>query len=253
VADAMPSLLDHLRRRMLTQFRLAFTFAAVGGLAASLVQIPDWVDIAQTVNTGKLVVEIARDLGAAFVAAMVLLFALRLSTDDGVDLLRRPGRFIVLLTAGATLGTVIAFMAHACFKGAAPLPLRVPADRLLYVWLQVMLWGGLVGWLYLLSLQRLSDQTTLALLLGRRVLLERQLSSARLAVARGRVDPAMVARVLGVVHARHAQEPEHAAALLDELIRYLRLAMNRSQSDGAAANAALSAIRTQLEEHDASH
>lgn len=250
--DASPSLLDRLRQRLLAQFRLAFAFAAVGGLAASLVQIPDWVASGQGIGASALAVEIARDLAAAFVAAMVLLSALRLSTDNGVDLLRRPRRFIALLTAGATLGTLIAFLAHACFKGEAPLPMRVPADRLLYVWLQVMLWGGLVGWLYLLSLQRVSDQTTLALLLGRRALLERQLSSARLAVARGRVDPAMVARVLAAVHERHALAPEQAAALLDELIRYLRLAMNRGQSDGVAASAALIAIRTQLEEHHAS-
>ncbi|UUZ50763.1 hypothetical protein LP420_14405 [Massilia sp. B-10] len=31
-----------------------------------------------------------------------------------------------------------------------------------------MLWGGLIGWLYLLNLQRVTNQRTLAALLGRR-------------------------------------------------------------------------------------
>jgi hypothetical protein len=63
----------------------------------------------------------------------------------------------------------------------------------------------------------------------------------------------MVAQVLAAVHARHAHAPQAAAALLDELIRYLRLAMHRGQSGGGEANAALIAIRTQLEEHHAVH
>ena len=249
--DAAASLISRLRQRLGAQWRLAIVYAAGGGLAASVIQMPDWFDAAHRLLPAALALEIARDLGAVFVAATVLLLGLRLSTDNGTDLLRRPARFIFLLSAGATLATLLAFMAHACFKGEAPLPLRAPPDRLLYVWLQVMLWGGLVGWLYLLSLQRLSDQAALASLLCRRALLERQLSSARLAVARGRVDPAMVAQVLAAVHARHAHAPEQAASLLDELIRYLRLAMNRGQSDGAEANAALIAIRTQLEEQHA--
>ncbi|UUZ50762.1 hypothetical protein LP420_14400 [Massilia sp. B-10] len=40
----------------------------------------------------------------------------------------------------------------------------------------------------------------------------------------------MVARVLSVVHARYQDESASASALLDRLISYLRLAMNRRQS-----------------------
>lgn len=233
--------------------RLAILFAAGGGFAASLIQVPEWIAAGDRLGPGALGVGIARDVGAALVAAWVLMLALRLSTDNGTDLLRRPARFIGLLAAGAMLATLLSFMAHACFKGALPLPIVASPENLLYVWLQVMLWGGLVGWLYLLSLQRASDQTALAALLCRRALLERQLSSARLAVARARVDPAVVAQVLAAVQDRHTRSPERAAALLDELIRYLRLAMNRKKTDGAEAGAALNAIRTQLEEPHAIH
>lgn len=251
--DARLSLTGRLRQRLGAQLHLALAFAAGGGFAASLTQLPVWIDAAHTLHAGALALEIARDVGAVLVAALVLMFALRLATDTGAELLRRPARFIVLLTAGATLATLFAFMARACFKGDMPLPIMAPPGRLLYVWLQVMLWGALVGWLYLLSLQRVSDQAALGALLCRHALLERQLSGTRLAVARGRVDPAMVAQVLAAVHARHAHAPEQAAALLDELIRYLRLAMNRGQPGAAEAGAARQAIQTQLEEAHAVH
>ncbi len=248
MAEAHPSWFQVARRRLGSQLPQTCAFAAIGAIIGELRELPLWLERAALHDGQWLMIKLVREMSSVYLAALVMMLALRLATDNGSDLIRRPRRFLLLLLLGSSLATALAWTVYASWHdgpGASPFPLD--GSKVFDFWLQVLLWGGLIGWLYLLNLQRATDQLILASLQGRRALLSRQLAQARLGRARADIDPAMVARMLSVVHARYPGAPGEAAALLDQLISYLRLAMNRRQGDPAAPDDELAALRARLE------
>ena len=154
------------------------------------------------------------------VLGLVMMFALRNGNASGGQVARRPRRFLVVLIISATVLDV----ARGAFIPAMSIANFVEG------WLNITLWGALYGWLYIQYLQRGEDRVLLDDMLTQRALLARQLAQSQLTAARARIDPAMVAQVLREVHARYAHDPQAGAALLDQLIGYLRLALNRSRA-----------------------
>lgn len=243
----MAEWLEDRWRRLRSQWRHTLGFAAVGALIGELREVPKWMERATNQDPEWLLFTVAREGVSVFIAALIMVAALRLATDNGSDLVSRPRRFLLLLLAGSTIATTLSWSVYALMELGARGDMELKPEKVFDFWLQVLLWGGLIGWLYLLNLQRVTNQRTLAALLGRRALLARQLTHARLGKARAEVDPAMVARVLSVVHARYQDESASASALLDRLISYLRLAMNRRQSSPSDTDDELAALRAQLE------
>ena len=66
-------------------------------------------------------------------------------------------------------------------------------------------------------------------LIGKRAMLARQLAHSELLAVRAQIDPHLLVDVLREVHKSYPQQPEMAAQLLDHLISYLRMAMNRKR------------------------
>ncbi|PWF44982.1 hypothetical protein [Massilia glaciei] len=214
--------------RLRTRPTQTFGFALIGSAVALLTEVPDWIMYIERRGLDAYLRNKPSDMLAALVGGLVVTSALRMCTENGADLIRRPWKFLLLLSLGTASASIISWfvMIH-IFSSNFQSIADVPLHDFVEIWLQALLWGGLVGWLFLLSLQHADAQQRLGLLLGRRALLARQLAKARLGTARAQIDPAMVAKVLTVVHARYRDDAPSAATLLDHLISYLRLAMNR--------------------------
>ncbi|MES2324363.1 MAG: hypothetical protein V4633_19080 [Pseudomonadota bacterium] len=237
-----------LLKRLRSHARLTAGFAIIGALAAECATALEWMDRYERSGWGHIANRLPRDLMATLVGAMVIILALRMCTERAGDLVRRPLKFLGLLVLIVALGASIGWCALVLMSSGR-LPINAGAEKFYDIWMQGMLWGGMVGWMYLLSLQRAESHATLAGLLGQRVLLARQLARSRLGTARAQFDPAMVARVLSEVHERYRNDPADASALLDQLISYLRLAMNRARDErpDAAAEEALGAALSALQ------
>lgn len=158
-----------------------------------------------------------------------LFAALRGGRASPALVLRRPLRFVLVLTAASALLSWLAWAMEASIWAARPILRGQDLPDFVEGWLAIMLWGGLFGWLYLLNLQRREDRTRLNGMLAERALLARQIAQAELLAARARIDPVAVAMELRAVQARYAAVPGDGAALLDQLIGRLRLALNRGK------------------------
>lgn len=211
-------------RRLLAGFRQTLTFAAIGTLADRLMAVPQWLEPAQS---GRLAAFLHETLACAC-TALVISFAFRLCIARGSDLVRRPMRFLLLLASGTTAATMLTFAIRAALDGTSPA--ATPLPLMVSFWMETLLWGGLLGWLYLLALQRAEDQMAFTALLARRATLARQLAHARLGTARARIDPAMVAKALAEAQRRYRDNPAEGAALLDHLISDMRLALSRGRT-----------------------
>ena len=178
--------------------------------------------------------ELTLQLVVNFIVGLGVMLALSAQLAQPAQALRRPGRFVlVLAVAAAPLCWLAGAIEGSVRRGY--LRLRVPhLPDFLEGWLTIFLWGGLFSWLYLLYLQRREDRLRLDGMLAKRAVLARQLAQAELLAARALIDPVMVAGVLRKVQARYADDPAQGAALLEQLIGYLRLALNRSRRDDAA-------------------
>ncbi len=227
------------RRRLGANVRQTLAFAAIGTLTERLTQAPDWFGRGLREGWDVFLPAFMHETISCAIAALVVSVAFRLCTEKGSDLVRRPSRFLLLLLLGTSTATVLV--------GAGGLA------ELAYFWLQTFLWGGLIGWLYLLSLQHTEDQAAFAGLLARRALLARQLARNSLGTARAQVDPAMVARVLNEVQRRYQTSPAAASTLLDHLISYVRLALNRGRSDKCALASEVAMIRALVALRGAEH
>ena len=227
--DTLRGMVLCARRRVGSNYRQTLGFAAFGTVTERLTQAPQWLAAAVDQGWDQYGSTFARETAVCALSALVVSFAFRLCTERGDHLVRRPWKFCVLLLGGATMATLLWWWGSLMLGVAQP-------DTIIPFWFQTLLWGGLIGWLYLLTLQRAEDQAAFAALMARHALLARRLARSRLGVARAQVDPGMVADVLGEVHWRYADRTDAAAALLDQLIAYLRLAMHR----GPGATAAIS-------------
>jgi len=228
------------RRRLPSQRRQTLAFAGLGVLTGQLIELPEWIKESEGRGLESWLPAVAYDMLVVSFAGLLIMFGIRLFTEDGADLMRRPGKFLLLLTSITAFATALAWSLHLLIDADAAM--REAAHlrpQIFHFWMQTLLWGGLVGWLYLLNLQRTANQLALDGLLSRRVLLARQLARTRLGHARAQIDPAMVAGILSKVHVLYREDPGGASFLLDRLIAYLRLAMNRRPAELPGADMAL--------------
>lgn len=160
----------------------------------------------------------------AFISSFILITLLSASVGSGTEMVRRPVWYLLVLALGSAIAAAViwAILWRADIKHSFSLPYRLMQN-----WLTIMLFGGSFGWAAVLNIRRNEGQRALTQLLMRRSLLARQVAQARLFAARAQVDPEMVARVLSRVRNRYRADADGAGVLLDQLIDYLRLAMNR--------------------------
>lgn len=228
-----------VRRRLRAQRRQTLAFAGLGVLTGQLIELPEMIKEAEGRSLESWLGAVAYDMLLVSIAGLLIMFGIRLFTEDGADLMRRPGKFLFLLASITSFATLVAWSVHLLIVGDLMRDTAILAPQMFHFWMQTLLWGGLVGWLYLLNLQRTANQLALDGLLSRRVLLARQLARTRLGHARAQIDPAMVAGILSKVHVLYREDPVGASFLLDRLIAYLRLAMNRRPSELPGADMAL--------------
>ena len=237
-----------LLKRLTEHARLTVGFACIGAATVYGAGVLRWLDIYERRGWDVVGHRMPRELIAFLIGALILMFGLKLCTQGPGNLLRRPWKFLAALALVSAIGSGAGWCAIV-FMSAGRLPFDPGIEKIYDIWLQAMLWGGMVGWMYLLSLQRAESHARLSAMLVQRVLLARQLARSRLGAARAQFDPAMVARVLSEVHIRYRNDPVGASALLDQLISYLRLAMNRARVEApdAAAEQALHTALTALQ------
>lgn len=235
-------------KRLGEHARLTIGFACIGAATIHGTGVLRWIDIHDRHGWDVVAHRMPRELLAFLIGSLILMFGLKLCMQGHGTPLRRPWRFLASLTVMSALASGAGWSAIA-FMSAGRLPLDAGIGKFYDIWLKAMLWGGMVGWMYLLSLQRAESHAKLSAMMVQRMLLARQLAHARLGTARAQFDPAMVASVLTEVHKRYRYDPVGASALLDQLISYLRFAMNRARAevpDAAveqALQAALAALR----------
>lgn len=224
------------------RLRSSCAFALAGAANAVLSTIYRAPPFLEQYGAAALARELGQQLTVYFLAGLGMMLALRGQFSQPAQALRRPWRFLLVLALAAApvcwlSSTLLSSVHH------GQLVLRFwPLPDLLEDWLTIVLWSGLFAWLYLLYLQRRASQARLAAVLAERAMLAHQLAQAELLAARARIDPAMVAGVLRQVQARYAGDPQRGAALLDQLVGYLRLALNRGGRHDDAALRALQAL-----------
>ena len=213
-------------RRIRGNLSYTLGFALLGAVTGALNQLPSWIGRYDEMGADAFFARLPRDAAGAIAATVLLTVVLRLCTEKASDLLRRPLVFVAIMVVTTVAATWIGTSVHVAFSNGRIVG-HVNQEKLLTSWLDAMLWFGLLGWLYLLALQRAEWRVTLSGLLGRRAALGRQLAHTRLGTVRAQVDPAEVARVLVEVRTAYRADPSAAAAKLDELIGRLRRAMSR--------------------------
>lgn len=231
MADMLARLRATAFRRLGSNVLLTVAFGILGALTGIFSQLPDWIERISEQGVDAFLARLPRGMAATLVAALFLVLLLRLCTERAADLTRRPALFALIVLVGGAGATLLGFSVRVALSDGWIPHFAARPDMLLKFWLDVVLWFGLVGWLYLLSLQRAEDRATLAGLLGRRAALGRQLAHVRLGAARAQVDPAEVAKVLAEVRERYRDDPPAASALLDQLIGRLRRAMDRGSRE----------------------
>lgn len=221
----------------------ACAFSLAGSANAVLSTINYAPPFLHAYGAAALARELALQLLVFFLLGLGVMLALRPQLSQPAQALRRPGRFVLVVAAAAApLCMLSASMQASVYHGR--LMLKVPPlAEFVDGWLKILLWGGMFAWLYLLYLQRREDRLRLNAMLAERAMLSRRLAQAELLAARAYIDPVMVAGVLAQVRARYVQDPQGGAALLDQLVSYLRLALHRGNRRDNAAGAALLALR----------
>jgi hypothetical protein len=238
-------------RRLRCQAGQSIAFILLGVCIGGMTLLPNWLPYMNEFSLREARPDWWRELLALLVGAVLVVAALRVFAGRMAELAQRPGKFVLLLLLGTTAATVGMWLIVARLK-QTPLS-QIPIAEYLDTWWQTLLWGGLIGWLYVLNLQRSEDRLQLDALQLRRAMLARELARASLGAARAQIDPAMVARILREVHRRYHARPDRAAVLLECLISYLRLAMQRAHqtAPGAVAEAALAEAFVALHEAEA--
>jgi hypothetical protein len=240
-------------QRLRTGLGPAFVFGSLGILCRNVEMLPAHIYGAQKSGFAASFMRwIVNGFLVSCVVATIVLLAIRVSAPSGKDMTRRPLRFFGVLLL---VGTIAAFAAremtvllHTSPAWGAP---DMPWDRFYEGWVATMLWGSLFGWLYALYLQRREDQLRLATVLGQRSLLTRMLAQSRVTAARAQIEPEMVVRVLRVVHQRYGTSPDTASTLMDHLINYLRLVLNRVREQRPLLINELTLIKSYLALHEA--
>lgn len=224
-------------------------FALLGTAIGALTMLPGWLPQMNQFSLSGANPYWWREVLALLAGSMLVATTLRACMGKATELSQRPFRFGALLLLVATVATFVMWLmvAQQRQQQIGDVALAEFAET----WWQTVLWAGLVGWLYVLHLQRTEDQEQLDALQLRSAMLARELARSRLGAARAQVEPAMVARILREVHRRYPRQPESAAILLEQLIGYLRLAMQRVQQPWPTRSAEAALVRAFVALHEA--
>jgi hypothetical protein len=249
--DPGAPLAARMLRRLGAKASHSIVFILLGIGIGGMTLLPNWLPYMNEFSLRSFSTRWWHDVLALLLGATLVTLALRVFVDRAAELAQRPSRFAVLLLLVASAATVLMWLVVAHLKQKRLVDIAFA--EFFYTWWQMLLWGGLVGWLYVLSLQRSEDQEQLDALRLRRAMLARELARARLGTARAQIDPAMVARILREVQRRYRTRPDAAAILLERLIAYLRLAMQRVQQAAPSVPAEASLARAYAALHEAEH
>ncbi|CAN5188545.1 hypothetical protein BH11PSE11_BH11PSE11_19840 [soil metagenome] len=230
----------HFRQRVRAMRRAAAHWAVIGGMAGTIWTLLLTLSMLEYASP---IAWLSRGFFSSFIPVLILAFAVILSAESGAALAQRPMRLLLAVAIGATLSLGPMWLVDDLSGFRAPFALP---RRMLYWWLNVMLLGSTFGWAAVLSLRHREDQDRLTTLLSRRALLARQVAQSRLMAARAQVDPAMIARILNDVRHRYRSRADEAGALLDHLIAYLRLAMNRLREQQPSYASEMAMVRAYL-------
>ncbi len=224
------------------------SFALIGLMTAVLVNLPEAIMRIESRGWTMFLQRWPRQLLGFFAMSLFVAVVLRAATGKHSNMTQRPLKFLAILVLGTTLASLLGLWLSVSIGGSRHLALAdLPLQMVFDTWLQATVWGGLIGWLYLLSLQHTEDRERLNGLLGKRALLARQLARSRLGAVRAQIDPAMVARILTEVHRRYRSDTVSASDLLDHLIRYLRMALNRERKTTPSVDSDLALLRDVLD------
>jgi len=249
--DVPAAVLRRLPWRLRARAGHSISFVLLGTGIASLSLLPGWLPYLNEFSLRDPNPHWWQEVLVLFAGAILVIAILRMSADRAGELAQRPHRFVALLLLAAAVAALFMLTILPLLKYGQ---LRLPAPAsILNTWWETLLWGGLVGWLYVLSLQRSEDQEQLDALQLRRAVLARELARSRLGAARAQIDPAAVARILRAVHGRYRQRPDAAAVLLDRLIAYLRLAMQRVHRAAPTVAAEVDLLQAVAALHEAEH
>ena len=224
-------------------------YALLGTGIGAITMLPNWLPHMNEFSLRDANPLWWRDVLALLAGAVLVTTALRACMGKAAELGQRPLRFaglLLLVAAAATfcMWLLVAQLRHARIGGIA-------LAQFAETWWQTLLWSGLLGWLFVLHLQRVEDQEHLDALQLRGALLARELARTRLGAARAQVEPALVARILREVHRRYPMHAESATILLEQLIGYLRLAMQRVQQPQSTRSAEAALVRAFVALHAA--
>jgi hypothetical protein len=176
---------------------------------------------------------------------IIIALALRAGATSPTVMVTRKIRFAVSLFLGvicAQTANIVIRPGYFLHQGIAEFPFSRMASESICT----MIIAGIFGWLSLLYLQRSEDQAKLGLLMMKRSTLARQVAQSRLLAARAQIDPEVVARVLRGVRVRYQKNSGDASTLLDQLVSYLRLAMNRVGEQHPSLFSEVALIRSYL-------
>lgn len=194
----------------------ALLAAAVGGVLA---RAPELMAYGAEHGGAALAAHIAWRYLVCVLVGLVLMAMLRVGrTHEG-----GPGRFLLVLVPTSALASWFACVLLRSLRRGRLVYEIAPVDYVEML-VNVLLWGGVFGWLAVLARRRQAARQLFAALLARRALLARQVAQAELLAARAQVDPDHVADVLRKVQALYGHAPAQAAAMLDQLVDSLRRA-----------------------------
>ena len=229
----------------------SISFILLGTGVGSLTLLPGWLPYLNEFSLRQASPYWWQEVVVLLAGATLVVAVLRIAAERAGELAQQPRRFVALLVLATVVAALSMLMVLPLLKHGQ---LRWPSlASMLNTWWETLLWGGLVGWLYVLNLQRSEDQEQLDALQLRRALLARELARSRLGAARAQIDPAAVARILRTVHGRYRERPDSAAALLDRLIAYLRLAMQRVHRAAPTVAAEAELLQAVAALHEAEH
>ncbi len=184
---------------------------------------------------------------------IICIFVVQACTEDTDELIGRPVWFLFIITLAVTLGTISLELFYSIFFSIQNEPKFIPfpfvqmiRSVLLTLVLQVPF-----NWLALLYQRYTDNQKKIGPILTRRALLARQVAQSRLLTARAEIDPKLIINILREVQARYHIDATGASTLLDQLIAYLRLAMNRSRDKAPSFSAECALINAYLTLRDA--
>jgi len=201
--------------------RSALIWAILGSIVGVIWTLPSMTAM---IGSQGYLAWLLRGIVPVFSTAFILIVAVSVSVGSGAEMARRPLWFLSIMALGSAVATAVTWVINLVLPSGNFWGI---GNWLLNTWLTIMLFGCAFGWPAVLNVKRAAEQKVLTQLLMKRSLLARNVAQAKLFAARAQVDPEMVARVLTQVRHRYITDAVSAAELLDQLIAFLRLAMNR--------------------------